>query len=261
MIANYLRLDDPALAPDAAVRRAARSAEATVADLVARGPAARPRSAARLVGFALRRARQLVGLRETAEVPAGAGPRPVRGAARGRRGAGAARAGSTRRTTSSSSTSPRSRRGLAGESTAARLVAERRAAYDAGAAPPAHPAAAALRRHRAGGGCWSRRGPEGALVGSPASAGHGDRHRPGRARPRRRPPRAGRDPGRAVDRSRLDAAVPDRRWSGHGDGRRRTPTAPSWRASTASRRWSAYRTRRTRSPPASGSPSTALPAW
>ena len=40
-----------------------------------------------------------------------------------------------------------------------------------GAAPPPHPAGAALRRHRAGGPDRRRRRPDGALVGTPASAG------------------------------------------------------------------------------------------
>ena len=55
---------------------------------------------------------------------------------------------------------------------------------------------------------------DGALVGTPASAGHGHRRRPGGPRPGRRPARARRDPRRAVHRPRLDAAVPHRgrRW-------------------------------------------------
>jgi rifampicin phosphotransferase len=63
VLANYLRLDDPALAPDAVFARGAREAEGMIETLVGR---ARKRGAvrARLVRFALDRARQLAGLRE-----------------------------------------------------------------------------------------------------------------------------------------------------------------------------------------------------
>jgi pyruvate,water dikinase len=63
VIANYLRLDDPALAPDAVFARSAQEAERMIETLVAR---ARQRGAlrARLLRFALDRARQLAGLRE-----------------------------------------------------------------------------------------------------------------------------------------------------------------------------------------------------
>ncbi len=60
VLANYLRLDDPDLAPDAQFRRGAAAAEATIAELAGRvGPLRRP-----LVRFGLRRARRLAGLRE-----------------------------------------------------------------------------------------------------------------------------------------------------------------------------------------------------
>ncbi|WP_193106092.1 PEP/pyruvate-binding domain-containing protein [Brachybacterium sp. FME24] len=62
-IANYLRLTDEEQAPDARFRRAAEEAEATIEELVQR---ARDQRApiAPLVSFLLRRARQLIGLRE-----------------------------------------------------------------------------------------------------------------------------------------------------------------------------------------------------
>jgi pyruvate,water dikinase len=63
VLANYLRLEDPALAPDAVFARGAEEAERMIETLVER---ARRRGAlrARLVRFALHRARQLAGLRE-----------------------------------------------------------------------------------------------------------------------------------------------------------------------------------------------------
>jgi rifampicin phosphotransferase len=63
VLANYLRLEDPALAPDVVFARGAREAEAMIDTLVAR---ARERSPlhADLVRFALGRARRLAGLRE-----------------------------------------------------------------------------------------------------------------------------------------------------------------------------------------------------
>jgi phosphohistidine swiveling domain-containing protein len=63
VLANYLRLDDPELAPDVQFRRAAREAEQMVADLTLRArEAGRLRGA--LVGLLLSRARALAGLRE-----------------------------------------------------------------------------------------------------------------------------------------------------------------------------------------------------
>ncbi len=64
VIANYLRLTDLTQAPDAMFARGAAAADATVARVVAQ---VRQRSAARaaLTGFALRRMRELAGLRET----------------------------------------------------------------------------------------------------------------------------------------------------------------------------------------------------
>ncbi|MGS2618409.1 PEP/pyruvate-binding domain-containing protein [Micromonospora sp. LZ34] len=63
MIANYLRVTDPEQAPDARFARAAVTAEAALADIVARARRRRP-VRGRLAGFLLRRARSLAGLRE-----------------------------------------------------------------------------------------------------------------------------------------------------------------------------------------------------
>jgi phosphohistidine swiveling domain-containing protein len=63
VLANYLQLDDPELAPDVQFRRAAREAEAMVADLTRRASHKGPLRGA-LVRFLLRRARALAGLRE-----------------------------------------------------------------------------------------------------------------------------------------------------------------------------------------------------
>ena len=63
MIANCLRVTDPDQAPDKRFARAAASAEAALADLVARARRRRP-VRGRLAGFLLRRARSLAGLRE-----------------------------------------------------------------------------------------------------------------------------------------------------------------------------------------------------
>ncbi|MBM7786603.1 PEP/pyruvate-binding domain-containing protein [Tenggerimyces flavus] len=59
VLANYLRLDDEALAPDRLFARGAVEAEAAVARLVAKAGLAKP-----VVRFALRRVRALAGLRE-----------------------------------------------------------------------------------------------------------------------------------------------------------------------------------------------------
>ena len=63
VLANYLRLEDPSLAPDAVFRRSAEEAEAMVAAL-ARRARRRSRLRALAVRFALGRARQLAGVRE-----------------------------------------------------------------------------------------------------------------------------------------------------------------------------------------------------
>jgi rifampicin phosphotransferase len=63
VLANYLQLTDPALAPDAQFRRGAQEAEAMVADLTRRA-ARKDRLRGLLVGLFLRRARALAGLRE-----------------------------------------------------------------------------------------------------------------------------------------------------------------------------------------------------
>ncbi len=63
VLANYLRLDDPALAPDAVFARGAAEAEATIRALTARARRHGPARGA-LVGLALRRSRELAGIRE-----------------------------------------------------------------------------------------------------------------------------------------------------------------------------------------------------
>jgi pyruvate,water dikinase len=63
VVANYLRSDDPALAPDVQFRRAAREAEEMVRELTRR-TAREGRLRGALVGFLLRRVRGLAGLRE-----------------------------------------------------------------------------------------------------------------------------------------------------------------------------------------------------
>ncbi|MDP9888547.1 PEP/pyruvate-binding domain-containing protein [Pseudarthrobacter enclensis] len=63
ILANYLRLEDPALAPDVQFSKAAEDAEAQVDQLVAQA-AARGRIQGRLVRAALHRARLFAGLRE-----------------------------------------------------------------------------------------------------------------------------------------------------------------------------------------------------
>ena len=63
-IANYLRLTDPELAPDRLFARGAAEAEQAVAELTRRAYELGPLRG-RLVGLALRRTRQLVGLRES----------------------------------------------------------------------------------------------------------------------------------------------------------------------------------------------------
>jgi pyruvate,water dikinase len=63
VLANYLRLEDPDLAPDAQFRRAAAEAEAMITELVRRA-GRRSGLRSRLVALALDRTRQLVGFRE-----------------------------------------------------------------------------------------------------------------------------------------------------------------------------------------------------
>ncbi|CCQ47201.1 pyruvate phosphate dikinase, PEP/pyruvate binding domain protein [Pseudarthrobacter siccitolerans] len=63
MISNYLRVDDPAQAPDRRFARAAEHAEARISELVERA-GTKSRLRGRLVAWCLRRTRQLAGLRE-----------------------------------------------------------------------------------------------------------------------------------------------------------------------------------------------------
>ncbi|HET7479478.1 MAG TPA: PEP-utilizing enzyme, partial [Rubrobacteraceae bacterium] len=63
VLANYLRLQDPDLAPDVQFRRAEREAESMVVELTRRA-ARKGRIRGKLVGFFLRRTRALMGMRE-----------------------------------------------------------------------------------------------------------------------------------------------------------------------------------------------------
>ncbi|MFP3460304.1 PEP/pyruvate-binding domain-containing protein [Arthrobacter globiformis] len=64
VLANYLKLADPALAPDRLFRRAADNADAKVAELAARATRSRGRLYGRIVAHSLRRARETAGMRE-----------------------------------------------------------------------------------------------------------------------------------------------------------------------------------------------------
>ena len=64
VLVNYLQLQDPTMAPDAQFRRGAQAAEAMVADLTQRA-SRKGRLRGLLVGFLLKRARALAGMRET----------------------------------------------------------------------------------------------------------------------------------------------------------------------------------------------------
>ncbi len=64
VLANYLRLDDHELAPDAQFARGAQAAEAAIARIVG-DVRARSRARAAVLGWMLRRVRRLAGLRET----------------------------------------------------------------------------------------------------------------------------------------------------------------------------------------------------
>ena len=63
-LANYLKLADPAFAPDRVFRRAAENAEAKAAELAARAARSRGRLFGRIVAHSLRRARETAGMRE-----------------------------------------------------------------------------------------------------------------------------------------------------------------------------------------------------
>ncbi|HEX6552105.1 MAG TPA: PEP/pyruvate-binding domain-containing protein [Ktedonobacteraceae bacterium] len=64
VLVNYLQLQDPTMAPDVQFRRGAQAAEAMVADLTRRATR-KGRLRGLLVGFLLKRARALAGIRET----------------------------------------------------------------------------------------------------------------------------------------------------------------------------------------------------
>ena len=222
VLANYLRLDDPELAPDAQFARGARAAEATIARVVADGarrvPAARGRWCA---GCCAGSGSWPACARRTRTTWSGVLAHARARAGHHRRRAGRAAAGWPTPTTSTSSTCGSCGPRCAGTgSTCARWSSGRRADYrqelrrrhvprillSDGTEPEALAAA------HAG-------AAPGDLVGTPASAGTATA--PARVDPRsgRGAPGAGRDPGRPVHRSRLDPAVPDRGRAGDGDGR------------------------------------------
>lgn len=64
VVANYLKLADPELAPDRLFRRAAENAEAKAAELAARAARSRGRLVGKIVAHSLRRARETAGMRE-----------------------------------------------------------------------------------------------------------------------------------------------------------------------------------------------------
>ncbi|MET3932966.1 PEP/pyruvate-binding domain-containing protein [Arthrobacter sp. OAP107] len=64
VLANYLKLADPELAPDRIFQRAAETADAKVAELAARAARSRGKLYGRIVAHGLRRARETAGMRE-----------------------------------------------------------------------------------------------------------------------------------------------------------------------------------------------------
>ncbi|HEV8636307.1 MAG TPA: PEP/pyruvate-binding domain-containing protein [Chloroflexota bacterium] len=127
-LANYLRLEDPALAPDAQFRRGAEAAEAMVRELTAR---ARRRGRLRgvLVGFLLGRVRALAGMREAPKFHAIAALARAR-ARLGAVGEELARAGRLERAEDVFFVDlPEARAALAGADLG-RVVRERRAAHE-----------------------------------------------------------------------------------------------------------------------------------
>ena len=170
VLANYLRLEDTSLAPDAVFRRSAEEAEAMVAALTGRARR-RSRLRALAVGFALGRARQLAGVRE---LPKACLVRVLAGARAEHRCSGCApgrgrTAGGRRRRLlpGSGRGPPRDRRRRPAPPGGAPAGALR-----PGAASHAGPARAALGRHRTRGdstGPGRLGGP--LLRGTPASAG------------------------------------------------------------------------------------------
>ncbi|MBT2594156.1 PEP/pyruvate-binding domain-containing protein [Arthrobacter sp. ISL-72] len=178
VLANYLKLDDPTLAPDRQFAKAAREADARIEQLVARagsrgGAAGRLR--ARLVRGALRRTRMFAGFRELPKYHIVEGLASVRQqlAAVGEELAAAGRINDAEDIFFLDFAE--AQRGLTGEPMQ-RLVAERREIYDAELgrrriprvllSDGTEPEAEGMRAARAGDGAAA-----GVLTGTPASAG------------------------------------------------------------------------------------------
>ena len=178
VLANYLKLDDPALAPDRQFAKAAREADARIEELVARagsrgGPAGRLR--ARLVRGALKRTRMFTGLRELPKYHIVEGLASVR---KQLAAVGEALAAAGQITDAADIfflDFAEAHRGLAGEPLQ-QLVAERREVYDAELgrrriprvllSDGTEPEAEGMQAARAGDGAAA-----GVLAGTPASAG------------------------------------------------------------------------------------------
>ena len=217
VLANYLRLEDPALAPDVVFARGAREAEAMIDTLAAR---ARKRSPlhADLVKFALGRARRLAGLREAPKFFI------VLALATVRRslavvGAELARRGAVEAADDVFFLELEEVRAALDGRDSRSLVSERRLAYDSRAPPPARAPRSPFGRHGARshdacGGVARGRSQRDAGVGG---GGHGKSAR--HSRSGRRSHRARRNPRRTLHRSRLDTPLSDGRRSRDGNGR------------------------------------------
>ena len=214
VLANYLRLENPDLAPDLVFDRSAREAEQLVQQLAAR--AGRLRGP--IVRFALGRARRLIGIRE---MPKNIVILALAAVRRNLLAVGEALAAEGLIDDARDIvwlSIAEARAGLAGGSLQ-QLVGPRRESYDR-----------EMRRRRVPRVLLSD-GTEPEAVGAPEAATEagdlaGVAASPGSVTGTvrvildpRRPARTRGDPGRTVDGSRLDPVVPHRRWIGDGDGR------------------------------------------
>ena len=166
VIANYLRLDDPALAPDALFAKGAAEAEQTIDALSRRAGGLR----GRVVRFALGRARSLAGLREPVLHGHGAGRRRAQLVAVGAELTQRGRLASPHDVFFLTLAEVRKARSARARHPASRGVRPR-------AAAPARPQAPALRRHRARSRGAGGRPGGGRPDRDPGLGGHGDRHR------------------------------------------------------------------------------------
>jgi pyruvate,water dikinase len=218
VLANYLRQDDPGKSPDALFARGAAEAESAIETLVRRARS-RGRLRARLVQFALGRARALAGLREMPKyymvIVLAAVRREL-----ARIGAGLAREGRIEAADDVFFLDISEVRAAIGGRDVRGCLAEQRQAYDVEMRRRRVPSVllsdgtepeAAMASHAAAAG----------LAGTPVSAGTVT----GIARvifdPVGAHPRARRDPGGALYRPRMDSALPHRRRPRHGDGGRK----------------------------------------